>query len=241
MSRYCIILSIIILLSSLVGCQHSNVDVSEYKYWDANIYWTDGAQVINKGWDRIYYEIEDVPKTDIIACRFRPTGIGELYHPAVMLRKDMSDSYQLDVTSAKLVFVYFYANLDQEEWLDLGDNLTESILVNVDEEIAVKTANVVTASTVDYVNLYDDYDGFMGLPPGICETVGNADLAIQFNLIGYDNLIWLARIAKIQDDYLLVLRDPDKIPGADLYVLCDDETSAFLDAVIKEYDLIVDK
>lgn len=239
MRRYPVILSVILLLS-LVGCQHSNIDVSEYKHWDANIYWTDGAQAISKGWGRIYYEIEDVPNTDIIACRFRPTGIGELYHPAVMLRKDMSDSYQLDVTSAKLVFVHFYANLDQEEWLDLGDNLVESVLIDVDEEIAIEIANVVTADNVDYVNLYDDYDGFMGSPPEICETVGNADLAIQFNLIGYDNLIWLAKIAKIQDDYLLVLRDPDKIPGADLYILCDDETSAFLDKVIEDHDLVVD-
>lgn len=240
MNKYCVILCVILLLSSLVGCQQSNVDVSEYKYWDANIYWTDGAQIINKG-DRLYYEIENVPKTDIIACRFRLAGIGELYHPVVMLREDMSDSYQLDVTSAELVFVNFYANLDKEEWLDLGDNLVDSVLIDVDEEIAVKTANVVTASTVDYVDLYADYDGFMGTPPKIKKPIGYASLAIRFHLVGYDNLIWFAEIAKIQDDYLLVLRDPDNIPGADQYILCDDETSAFLDAVIEEYDLIVDK
>lgn len=85
-----------------------------------------------------------------------------------MIREDIPDSYQLNVASAKLVFVNYYGNLDQEEWLDLGDSLVESGLTDVDEKIAVEIANVVTADTVDYVNLYDDFDGFMGSQIFIC-------------------------------------------------------------------------
>ena len=236
MKKTLIVVVMILALIGLTGC----ANVSEYEALDHNIYWVKGECVIKETIFPTcsYYKIDEIPINKMIARRSRSGMIGDVSHPAVLIHQDAVESLELDITTAKLVLANTYWSIPEKEWINLGECMTKSVVVNIESELAQKIADDIRTSELHYVDLYEEYDDWTGgTLPYIKKNGEVGDMALQFTLADYDNLIWMAHSVVVQGDYYIqTLHFPE---DGERYIRCNEEFSTFLQEVIEEYGLSV--
>lgn len=233
-----------ILLPCLSGCHMSKRKISEYEAFDYNVIWEKADKVIRPKkfmGTHEYYSIEGVSKKEFIACKIHHQEIGGFYEaPVVLMHQDKGGAYSLNVSTAQLTLrdVWWYEK-DQEYWLHLGETSRTQVLLSIDENIAKRVADDLSAEHRNYLSkqqleAYDQSspDYLFYKSTKVC-----GDLWIEFRLEGYENLIWAGEIMKIDEDYVIAIHKPSD--GNYNYLRCDDAFSELLKQVEEEYELIV--
>ena len=237
-----------ILLPCLSGCYMSKRTISEYEAFDYNVIWEKADKVIRPKkfmGTHEYYSIEGVSKEEFIACKIHHQEIGDYTEEAVVLRHpDKGDAYSLDIFTAQLVMRRrWHREKDTEYWLQLGEKSRTETLLAIEEDIAKEIAADVTAENRRYLTKkqLDAYEQSspdrLYFNPLNNNNTGGC-LWIEFRLTGYENLLWVGQIMKIDNDYVIAIQQSGG-GGVYKYLRCDEAFSELLQQVEEEYELIV--
>lgn len=234
----CIVLTLIIITVGIVYWVMSAIDVSEYQVLDYNIVWEECKK---REIDyhilpniQVYYKIVNVPADEYIACRYYGKGIGADQVPRVLVHKDVDPSFKLDISSAGLYFGRFNgANFSDEDWLLYGKRIQESEILKIDEAVARKLADCITAENREYINT-KDYEDWWQCMEYVYDSNQNV-LMIQYSLEKYSELLWMANIVHYKDDYYIELKDGSGSYGnvyGRQYMHCPEELAVFIEQIV---------
>lgn len=236
--------SMLVMLSALLICLSSCMTekrLAEYQPLDYNIIWEDTEKKIGDGkiggFDRCY-QIEGIPKEEYLAFVGYDTRswIGDYpYEPTVLVHQSKGTEYQLNMSSGKLILRCGLKNTgDELYWSALGQQLRIQVITEISNNLAEPILKSI--NTCDYVN-EEEYEGdfrYIKLP--------NEDvfvyLGIQFTVMDYECLTWMATIKQIQENqYVIELKDSDS-RYEKKYIRCSDELNAVIQEIINEYGLV---
>lgn len=97
-----IILIILLSLLCFAGC---SIDPSDYSVASYNIVWTECEGEIGTDYlpTRVYYQIDGISTKQYIGCKYRDKGIGADEYPVLMKHKEFVNSFEFNISSAKLI------------------------------------------------------------------------------------------------------------------------------------------
>ena len=233
----CILLASVCLLGVLVCCSiRMSVNLDNYTMVDYNLIWVNGEYKINTTLFGIcrYYKIEGIPFDEYVACEYRPDQIMPMAIPLVIKRNDFEGTLSYDTTSAK-IFIgenYLDDRFEGDKWIDFGKHIVKNEIALVEEEITEQIVKDISAKEnfVRYQYFLDRDE-----KPQHLYNEEMDGLRIKIPIKEYDNLMWVATIAKTEDHYYLEIL-VDHYWSRE-FLPCSDEFAAFIDDIIVEYGL----
>lgn len=225
MKKILILLLTACMLLSFTGCSFYSLmmDPDDYTVASYNIVWTSCEGEIEKElssqYSRVFYRITDVPMQELVACKWRPSGIGSEEHAVLMKRKDFEENFELDASDCKLVAGRFSV----DDWMTYGEQIMKHELTTVDPDIASRLIESIAAA--EYVDRPDYgsrvmHDGEYNM------------LRITFAIKGYEHLLWTAFVLKFEDQYYIQINEQ---LYAENLLLCSDELAAVIEQAWNEY------
>lgn len=227
-----VLLSFLIILLFTIGCwcEYLRIDPDDYYIVDYNIVWTEYKR---ERWTSVfpsrytYYEIQNIPTNEYIACRFY--DFGENF-TMLMKHKNFEGNLELDASSAK--FFIGDVGCSHDEWSVYGEKILQKEVAQVDIAIAEKLVNNITADSPQYDDPYELYGSHWTY---LYNDEGEV-LRLTFSIKEYDELVWQALILKI--DELYFIQTNEKIYSNNL-LLCSEELASVIDEICEKENLSV--
>lgn len=220
-----------LLIPYMTGC---SMDVSDYSICSYNIVWNESVKKVRTDYlpTRVYYQINNVPSDQYLACKYRGGGLGADEYPVLMRNNNAESSLTLDTESAKLFLGRFDVHFTEEDWLAYGQRIMKQELAQVESAVAEQLVNRITADSPEYINV-GEYDHWSDRANYLYNDDGDV-LRLQFSIEEYDSLLWIAFIVKYEDSYFIEIKE-----GLyDMqYLRCPDDFASVIEKISDEYSL----
>lgn len=221
----------LLVLQCFTSC---SIDPSDYSVMSYNIVWNEIAKEVRTDYlpTRVYYQINNVPSDQYLACKYRGGGLGADEYPVLMRNNNAESSLTLDTESAKLFLGRFDVHFTEEDWLAYGQRIMKQELAQVESTVAEQLVNRITADSPEYINV-GEYDHWSDRAYYLYNDDGDV-LRLQFSIEEYDSLLWIAFIVKYEDSYFIEIKE-----GLyDMqYLRCPDDFASVIEKISDEYSL----